>query len=133
MQPLNEIPTHNQNHFNIKEEVEKYLKHWKWFVLGLFLALLSAFLYLRYSIPQYKAVATILVKDDRKGNMASELSAFSDLGMMGNMKSNVDNEIEVVKSRTLIESTIKDLELNISYLSQGRVKWEELYENSPVK
>ncbi len=133
MRSLNEITPSSQNHFILKEEVEKYIRHWKWFVLGVFIALLSAFLYLRYSIPQYKAVATILVKDDRKGNMASELSAFSDLGLMGNMKSNVDNEIEVVKSRTLIESTIKDLELNISYLSQGRVKWEELYQNSPVK
>ena len=133
MRSLNEITPSNQNHFSLKEEVEKYIRHWKWFVLGIFIALLSAFLYLRYSIPHYKAVATILVKDDRKGNMASELSAFSDLGLMGNMKSNVDNEIEVVKSRTLIESTVKDLELNVSYFSQGRVKWEELYQNSPVK
>ncbi|NHN26160.1 polysaccharide biosynthesis tyrosine autokinase [Flavobacterium jejuense] len=133
MQNLHTTESQNQINFNIKEEIEKYLKHWKWFLLGLFLAILSAFLYLRYTIASYKAVATILVKDDRKGNMASELSAFSDLGLMSNIKSNVDNEIEVVKSRTLVESTIKELELNISYLTQGRVKWEELYKKSPVK
>ena len=81
MQNLNTIDPHHQPHFNIKEEVEKYLIHWKWFLVGLLLALSCAFLYLRYSIPKYKAVATILVKDDRKGNMASELSAFSDFSM----------------------------------------------------
>ena len=57
---------HIQSNFNIKEEVVKYLKHWKWFVLGIFVALLVAFLYLRYTVANYKAVATILVKDDRK-------------------------------------------------------------------
>ncbi|WP_130734313.1 tyrosine-protein kinase [Flavobacterium sp. J27] len=134
MQHLHTTEQHNQNNnFNFKEEVVKYVKHWKWFVLGLFLAILSAFLYLRYTIASYKAVATILVKDDRKGNMASELSAFSDLGLITNVKSNVDNEIEVVKSRTLVESTVKELELNVTYLTQGRVKWEELYKKSPVK
>ena len=133
MQNLHTTENHNQTNFNFKEEIEKYVKHWKWFLLGLFLALLSAFLYLRYTIASYKAVCTILVKDDRKGNMASELSAFSDLGLMSNIKNNVDNEIEVVKSRTLVESTVRELELNISYLTQGRVKWEELYKKSPVK
>ncbi|VXC31000.1 Tyrosine protein kinase [Flavobacterium sp. 9AF] len=125
--------TINQSNFNIKEEVVKYIKHWKWFALGLFISLMCAYLYLRYTVANYKAVTTILVKDDRKGNMVSELSAFSDLGLITNMKSNVDNEIEVVKSRTLVESTIKDLELNISYFTQGRVKWEELYKKSPIK
>lgn len=124
---------HTQSNFNIKEEVVKYLKHWKWFVLGIFIALLAAFLYLRYTVANYKAVATILVKDDRKGTMASELSAFSDLGLMTNVKSNVDNEIEVIKSRTLIESAVRELELNVAYFSQGRVKWEELYKKSPIK
>ena len=124
---------HIQSNFNIKEEVVKYLKHWKWFVFGIFVALLAAFLYLRYTVANYKAVATILVKDDRKGTMASELSAFSDLGLMTNVKSNVDNEIEVIKSRTLIESAVRELELNVAYFSQGRVKWEELYKKSPIK
>ena len=51
---------HIQSNFNIKEEVVKYLKHWKWFVFGIFVALLAAFLYLRYTVANYKAVATIL-------------------------------------------------------------------------
>ena len=101
-------PTLSSN-FNLKEEIENYISHWKWFVVGVFVCFTVAYLYLRYTIPQYKATSTILVKDDRKGSMASELSAFSDLGLLSGVKSNVDNEIEVIKSRTLIASTIKDL------------------------
>ena len=125
-------PTLSSN-FNLKEEIENYISHWKWFVVGVFVCFTVAYLYLRYTIPQYKATSTILVKDDRKGSMASELSAFSDLGLLSGVKSNVDNEIEVIKSRTLIASTIKDLELTTAYLNLGRVKSEELYKGSPIQ
>ena len=119
--------------FNLKEELENYLIYWRWFVLSLVVCVAIAFLYLRYAIPNYKAVATILVQDERKGSMASELSAFSDLGLLGNVKNNVDNEIEVIKSRRLIDSAIRDLSLHVSYFSIGRVKSEELYTNSPIQ
>lgn len=119
--------------FNLKEELENYLIYWRWFVLSLVVCITVAFLYLRYAIPNYKAVATILVQDERKGSMASELSAFADLGLLNNVKNNVDNEIEVIKSRRLIESAIRDLSLQVSYFSIGRVKSEELYTNSPIE
>ena len=131
MQNLSNI--NNKSNFDLKEEITKYTSKWKWFLVGVLFTFALAYLYLRYSVPQYKATATILVKDDRKGGLASELSAFSDIGMLSNIKSNVDNEIEVIKSRTIIESTINELELNIIYLNLGRVKSEEFYKSSPIK
>ena len=118
---------------NIREQLEKYLIHWKWFVLGVILSLFLAFLYLRYAVPVYNATSTILIKDDKKGGLASELSAFADLGMLGGGKSNVDNEIEVIKSRKLIKKTISELGLNIIYFNEGRIKDGEIYNNCPVK
>jgi len=88
--------------FNIRETLEKYLSHWQWFALGAFLCLAMAYVYLRYATPQYQASTTILVKDEKKGGMLSELSAFADMGLAGGMKNNVDNEVEILKSRTLI-------------------------------
>ena len=46
---------------NIRAELEKYLIHWKWFVLGMFLALTGAYVYLRYTVPTYGASATIMI------------------------------------------------------------------------
>ena len=97
---------------NLREQLEKYLVHWRWFLVSVLIGLVLAFLYLRYTSPTYEATTTILVKDEKKGGMLSELSAFADLGMGGAMKSNVDNEIEILKSRTLVESAIKELNLN---------------------
>jgi tyrosine-protein kinase Etk/Wzc len=117
--------------FNLKDTLEKYLIYWPWFVLGIFLCLSSAFVYLRYSTPQYIASTNILVKDEKKGGILSELSAFADLGLGGGMKSNVDNEIEILKSRTLVESTVKSLQLNVSILQKGSVNTIDLYKQVP--
>nr|WP_314836801.1 polysaccharide biosynthesis tyrosine autokinase [uncultured Flavobacterium sp.] len=118
---------------NLKAVLDKYLMHWKWFLLGVFISLTLAFIYLRYAIPQYQAATTILVKDEKKGGMLSELSAFADMGLGGGLKSNVDNEIEILKSRTLVESTVKKLNLNISLIVKGKVINSELFRNSPIE
>ena len=118
---------------NIREEIEKYLLQWRWFLVSVLVFLAIAFFYLRYSTPIYKSTTKILVKDDRKGGIANELSAFSELGILSGTKSNVDNEIEIIKSRTLIEKTIKDLSLNVKYYNKGRIKDGELYGDLPFK
>lgn len=119
--------------FDLKEILKKYLIHWKWFVLGVTTCLLIAYVNLRYTIPLYQASTTILVKDDKKGGMASELTAFSDMGLNGGLKSNLDNEIEILKSRTLIESTVKKLNLNISIIVEGKFVAKDIYKESPIE
>jgi tyrosine-protein kinase Etk/Wzc len=122
-----------ENDFDLKAFLDKYLIHWKWFGLGVTICLILAFLYLRYTIPQYQASTTILVKDEKKGGMLSELSAFADMGLGGGMKSNVDNEIEILKSRTLIENTVKKLNLTVSIVSKGNIIDKELYRQAPIE
>lgn len=117
---------------NIREQIDVYLAQWKWFLLSIFLCTIIALIYLRYAVPEYSATATILVKDERKGGIQSELTAFSDLGLMSGVKSNVDNEIEVIKSRTIIEKAIKKLGLTVSYFTEGRVKSVERYTDNPL-
>ena len=118
--------------FDLRTVLEKYLIHWQWFVLGAFLCLTVAYIYLRYATPQYQASTTILVKDEKKGGMLSELSAFSDMGLGSALKSNVDNEIEILKSRTLVESTVKMLKLNVSLITHGNIKSTEVYYDTPI-
>ena len=79
----------NQNReFQLRNFIDHYLVHWKWFLIGTFISFTIAFIYLRYTTPQFKATATILVKDEKKGGMLSELSAFSDMGIESGLKNN---------------------------------------------
>lgn len=129
-QPL--ISDIEENNFSFREQIEHYSMKWKWFALGVFIMLSLAFFYLRYLVPQYKAAITISIKDEKKGGI-SELAAFSDLSMLSGNKSNVDNEIEILKSRTLIQAAVKKLGLNITYSNIGRVNSAEIYKNVPIE
>lgn len=122
-----------ESDFDFKVIIDKYAIHWKWFVLAVSLSLLAAFLYLRYTTPQYLAETTILVKDEQKGGMLSELSAFADMGIGGGMKSNLDNEVEILKSRTLVENVVKKLNLTVSIVEKGNVVDREIYAQAPIE
>ena len=107
-----------EEEFKIQEVLFKYIKSWKWYVLTSILAISIAVLYLRYTSFKYEASATILIKDDSKGGGISELSAFEDLGIISG-KSNLDNEIEIFKSRSLIGRVVKELKLNVAYFNES--------------
>lgn len=115
---------------HLREQLEKYLRYWPWFVLSIIITFFISYIYLRYTQPLYQATTTILVKDERKGNLQSELSAFNDLGLM-NVKNNVDNEIEVIKSRSIVEAAVRKLNFNVAFYTEARVKTIELYDNKP--
>jgi tyrosine-protein kinase Etk/Wzc len=119
------------NDFDLKAILEKYTRHWQWFLLAVCIGLLGAFLYLRYTIPQYTATATILVKDESKGGALSELSAFSDMGINSG-SNNLDNEIEILKSRSLAEKTVRNLNLNIRLVVEGKFVEREIYKNAAI-
>ena len=130
----NYISEENQDEdFNLRDTLDRYISQWRWFVLAACIALSVAFIYLRYSTPLYQASTTILVKDEKKGGMLSELSAFADMGIGGGMKSNLDNEIEILKSRTLVERTVKKLGLHIVLVEKGNVISSELYKSAPIE
>ena len=121
----------SEQDFQLRAIVDQYASHWKWFVLGAIISLSVAYLYLRYTVPQYRASTTILMKDEKKGGMSSELAAFADMGIGGG-KSNIDNEIEILKSRTLIENTVRKMNLNIAFLAEGKILSTNLYKGAPI-
>ncbi|MDT8416163.1 MAG: polysaccharide biosynthesis tyrosine autokinase [Lutibacter sp.] len=128
--PMND----NDESINLREQLENYLFHWKWFVLGVAVALFTAYFYLRYTANQYEVSTTILVDDKNSGGLSSSLSAFADLGLMGGSKASLDNEMELLKSKSLAERVAKSLGLNVSFFKQGRVIKSELFKKeAPVK
>lgn len=119
-----------ENIFDIKKIVFSFFYHWHWYLLSVICVLLIAFLYLRYSTAEYRVDATILVQDDQKGADLPNSDIIKQLGLTG--KSNVDNEVEVLESRTLMERVVNELQLYIEYFEEGRVKSVEIFEKAPI-
>tara|TARA_R110002126_G_scaffold42608_4_gene122765 strand:+ start:297 stop:2648 length:2352 start_codon:yes stop_codon:yes gene_type:complete len=128
----NNLTEEFEQEFDFKAEIGKYTIHWKWFVLSVLIALCFAYFKVRYFVPVYNASATILMKDTKKGGRLSEAAAFSDLGINSGAR-NVDDEIEIMRSRTLLEEVVKRLNFNISVIAKGNVLEKELFSDSPVK
>ena len=129
----NHIPIQTEeNSVNIKDLFFKYATNWKWFLLSLFVFLMGAKLFLRYSIPEYKSFTTLLIKRGDDGGMA-EFAALQELTAFSGSKKDIDDEIEVLKSRSLVEKTIKDGKFNISYILEGRIKSSETYGINPIE
>lgn len=120
---------------NLRAEIEKYLHHWKWFVLSIIVSMGISFLYLRYSTQNYRASSSILIKDNKKSGISAELAAFEDLGIIGGgSANNTDNEIEILKSRKIIGNVVDSLGLDVYYYISGRIKESEVYKsNSPIR
>ncbi|SFN76574.1 GumC family protein [Salegentibacter flavus] len=129
-------PTYNrpqEEEINLREELDKYLRYWPWFVIGVVLAVLLAFIYLNYTTPEYNTTASIIIKDE-EGSAPSELAAFADLGMLSGMgASSIENEIGILQSKRLMTNVVKALNLNVTYFEETPVKAVELYERSPLQ
>ncbi|MCF2496208.1 GumC family protein [Dyadobacter chenhuakuii] len=106
--------------------------YWHWLTVSLVFSVAFGLLYLRYNTPQFLVKASILVRDDAKGSEFGDAAFLESMGL-SSMQSSVDNEIEILKSRTLMESVVEDLQLNVRYYSTGRVKTTELFKNSPFR
>lgn len=126
--------TQPEEEVNIQELLFRYLIHWPWFVASVLFCVVCAFAYLKVATPVYNVSATVLIKDEDKGGgatMASELEKMG-LGGMMNTKSNVDNEVEVLKSKSLALEVVEQLNLYVSYQNEDSWISKEMYRTSPV-
>ncbi len=125
----------NKNNFEQQENnllndiLYKYSPYWPLFIVLAMLCGSGAWLYLRYKVPVYESSATLLIKDEKKGMNDSKLLQSLDL-FAG--KKIVENEIEVLHSRTLAKEVVKTLNLYAPVYTKGRFTDRSAYETSPV-
>ncbi len=109
---------------------QRYLPYWPLFLLAVLIALTIAFVYLRYATPVYYASATLLVKDEKTG--MDEADILESLNLSGSKKV-IENEIEIIKSRTLAREVIRNLNLFSEVTVKGKIRDIVAYKSSPVR
>ena len=113
----------------------KYIIHWPWFVGAVLLCFVGAWFYLHWATPIYNISATVLIKDEKKGGGSGVSSELEDMGLSGLMTSskNIDNELEVLRSKTLVKEVVNQLGLYITYADEDEFPAKGLYKTSPVQ
>src|SRR5690606_30061128 len=126
------IGNSSSNTNDINNFINNYLKkHWKWFILSIIAFVALAYFYLRYTAPEYAISAKIMLINDKP--TAPETIVFDDLREYSEKSTKVDDEIEILKSRSLMVNVVKELSLNYRFFGQGRIHKQELYPEPPIK
>ncbi|SHK42171.1 GumC family protein [Epilithonimonas mollis] len=121
-----------EEEFNLRELIKPYLKKWYWFVISVFLTLVLAVLYIKFTTPVYNIKSSVLIKDAKKMSSASgDFGVLAGLGGFAGMGTNsIENELEIFKSKKLIEDVVDNLKLQISIFSKEEFHDVELYKDT---
>jgi len=115
---------------NITRLWSHYFPYWPLFLLLLLCFFAGAWVYLRYTLPQFRASTTLLIKDESKGIDDSKM--IESLHLITTKKT-VENEIEVIKSRALMSTVINKLCLYAPVFTEDKWADKPAYATSPVR
>lgn len=128
----NDLNEEKEEKVDYKELLFKYIIRWPWFVGSVLICLVAAWVYLQYATPIYNTTSSVIIKDDKKGGFSSgDLGVFEDMGVMNTSK-NIDNEIEVLRSKSLIKEVVSELRLYVNYSMSDGIRQTDIYRHSPV-
>ncbi len=117
----------DEEQFDIKKALSRYIQYWPWFLVGIIISLTVGYFYLRYAPVVFESVAKIKILDDSK-----KLNISTDPLSLLNGKSNInmDNEIEVLESYRILSQVVNELDLDVSYAVVGKLKTTQIW-NAP--
>ena len=127
----NNMNEQDEEKINYQELLFRYIIHWPWFVASVLVCLIGAWVYLHFQTPVYQVSASIMIKDDKKGSGSTDLENLGIGGVITSTQS-IDNEIEVLRSKTILKEVVNNLELYITYYDEDEFPEKELYQTSPV-
>ncbi len=107
----------------------KYVRFLPVFIISVALALLAAFLYLRYAVPVYSATGSMLIKSGQPTRSSDKLEQLFDV----NPVQNIQSEIEILKSKPLMKRVVDSLGLQYTYYAKGKIKTVNVYKQAPFR
>ena len=114
---------------DLKALVLKYTQYWSYFLLSAFITIIFGFIYNHLTIPEYSVSTTLEIRDDNNTQLGAE-NLIEGLELFSG-KNNLTNEIIILKSYSITEKIINELNLGISYFQHGFLQTKEIFEKSP--
>jgi uncharacterized protein involved in exopolysaccharide biosynthesis len=127
--------TLNQNkselgNMSLRDLFYKYVRFLPLFVLSVALTLFGAYVYLRYSIPIYKVAGSMAIKSEQGSGGRSD--KFEDV-FINDKAQNIQSEIEILKSKPLMQRVVNSLHLQFTYYAKGKIKTVNIYNQCPFR
>jgi tyrosine-protein kinase Etk/Wzc len=117
---------------DFKKIFYRIISNWYYFAIAIVVALNSAFFYNKYTIPVYRVSATLLINEGKNGGLTENSQFLEGLGL-GTGTQNLDNQIAVLSSKTLIGRALDELPFYTEFYYHRLHSKVLLYPNSPIK
>lgn len=132
-----------QQKTDYKELFYKLYRHKRWFIVSVIVLLITAFIYNKVTKNTYKNQTTLLLQEDKNKNFMTGENIMQGFGLFA-PNQNIENEIGILESFTLINDAIVELNLEASiykeeYLLGDNLKINllktstEIYKDSPIR
>src|SRR6188768_2797287 len=118
----------NDDEIDLRQLFMNVRRKWHYFIVSLIIFGAAAFFYIKLTIPVYEASSSVLIKDSK--NSSNNIEDFIAGDVFGNQK-NIATEMGILQSRSVLEETISELNLEVSYFSEGTFSKQPLYKNNP--
>ena len=97
---------------SLRDILDIFTSHWKWFVLSIIVCLVLGRLYLARQPRIYKRSAVMLVKDDGTSGSRSRGGTDALMQLNGVMTgSSVKNEVYIIQSHQIMKEVVRQLQL----------------------
>jgi len=113
-----------------KEILFKYISNLPLFFFALGISLIVSWAYLRWATPVYSVSSSMIVKMENAANIKGGNEKFSSM-FNPTDKINMEDEIDLMKSKEFLGRVVDSLGLNSVYIEHGKVRSSEVYRQSP--
>jgi tyrosine-protein kinase Etk/Wzc len=129
MKDEQELFTSNLDYKKIFHRLYTYRRSY-FLLIGVFLA--ATFLFNRFATVKYKNFTTLCMNQEDKSNPLSSTSdMFQSFGLFKTTE-NIDNELEILKSFSLVKRVIHETDLKVSYFSYSNSAISDLLYSTPL-
>src|SRR6187402_908426 len=117
---------------NLRAIIVAYLSYWPYTIISVVLCMAIAVIFIKTAKPSYQIRATVVLQGNAN-NKTNDSKDQQDINISNVTPVNVEDEIEIFKSRNLTRLAIDSLQLGATYRLKTEPVGEPLYYNSPIK
>jgi tyrosine-protein kinase Etk/Wzc len=114
-----------EDDFRLEDLMRKFYRKWYWFLISVLICFSLAYYFAQTQTPMHLISAKVQINDPKRGGTTAESQLLGELGSMASAA--IANEAAILQTRYLMERVVKDLKLNITYYSKGKLRNDELY------
>ena len=120
-------------YFNLRSLLLRYWSYKKQITISVCVCVCLCIVYVLIATPNYEVTASVTIHDEERGGSKNEILSAEKLFYSGRDWLNTENEIEVLKSTSLIGEVVANLKLYASYSQIGFLSRKTLYKDTPIE